>query len=69
MELAHGDLQEALQNTAEGTLGLMPELLKAVVTGVPIRGVEQLNLSLKARVSQQLNLVLQTAVATGLDGS
>jgi hypothetical protein len=47
----------------------MPELLKAVVTGVPISGVEQLDRSLQARVSQQLNLLPQSAVATGLDGS
>ena len=39
-----------------------------VVTGVPISGVEQLNRSLQARIGQQLDFLIQAAVATGLDG-
>ena len=65
MELAHGNLQDALQNAAHRTLGFVPELFKTVVAGVPIAGIEALNRNLKARVGQQLRLFSLGAVATG----
>ena len=69
MELAHGDLQNSLQHGADGPLGLMPELLKAVVTGIPITGIEQLDGGLQARIGDQLSFFILGAVPTGLDGA
>ena len=34
--VGHGDLQDALQDRAAGPLGLVPQLLEAVVAGVPL---------------------------------
>jgi hypothetical protein len=65
MELAHSNLQDALQNAADLTQALVPELLKTVVAGVPITGIELINRDLKTRVSQQLRLLSLGAVATG----
>ncbi len=65
MELAHSNLQDALQNAADLTQALVPELLKTVVAGVPITGIELINRDLKTRVGQQLRLLSLGAVATG----
>jgi len=41
MQVRHSNLQDALQNPATRGLGFMPELLKAVVAGVPLAGIEK----------------------------
>jgi hypothetical protein len=41
VQVGHGDLKDALQHLAARALGFMPELLKAVVAGVPLAGIEK----------------------------
>lgn len=40
MEMGYGDLKDALQASPAWAMGLMPELFEAVVTGIPLAGVE-----------------------------
>jgi hypothetical protein len=41
VQVGHGDLKDSLQHLAAGGLGFVPELLKAVVAGVPLTGIEK----------------------------
>ena len=41
MEMGHSDLKNALQAPAARALGFMPELLEAVVAGVPLAGIKK----------------------------
>ena len=41
VELGNGNLEDALQQRPHRALGFMPELFEAVVTGVPVAGIEQ----------------------------
>ena len=50
------DLEDALQSPAAVALGFMPELLKAVVTGVPLASVEQCHRGVEAGIRHQRQL-------------
>ena len=41
VELGNGNLEDALQHRPYRALGFMPKLFEAVVTGVPVAGIEQ----------------------------
>jgi hypothetical protein len=41
MQMGHSDLEDPLQHLAAGALSFMPELLKAVVAGVPLAGIKK----------------------------
>lgn len=48
VEMGHGDLQQTLENGPIGPLGFMPELLEAVVAGIPLPGIEEVDGPLEA---------------------
>jgi hypothetical protein len=56
MVVGHGDLKDALQHAARGALGFMPELLEAIVAGIPGTGIELGDSGLKAGVRRETGL-------------
>ena len=53
MQMGHGNLQDSLKHTPAGSLGLMPEILKSIVAGVPLSGIEKPDGFPKAGVGHQ----------------
>jgi hypothetical protein len=62
MEMGDSNLENALQHRPHGALGLMPQLLEAIVAGVPLRPVEQVHGPLKTGIVLQELLLIQWKV-------
>jgi hypothetical protein len=54
MQVGHGDLENALEHRAIGLQGFMPEGLEAIVTGIPITLIEQVDGLSQAGISRQI---------------
>ncbi len=57
MEMGDGDLQDSLKDGAQGSLGFMPELLKAIVAGMPFARIEQFDRLVQPGILQQACLL------------
>lgn len=58
VELGDGNLQKTLQNRPHRTLAFVPELLKTIVAGVPIAGIEQADRLMQPWIRQKLGLLI-----------
>ena len=59
VQLGDSDLQDSLQHRPHRALGFMPELLEAIVAGVPRPGIEELNGLLETGIGDQLLLLVE----------
>ena len=57
MQLGDRGLQQTLQQRSAGSLGFMPELLEAVVAGIPLAPVEQGDGRVEAEIRHQADLL------------
>ena len=50
----HGHLHSPLQPTALGLSGVVPELFKHIVSGIPLTAIEQLNTGAEAGIAKRI---------------
>lgn len=53
VDVGNGDLQDSLENGAQGALGFMPELLETIVAVMPLARIEQRDRLLQSGIHEQ----------------